>query len=877
MKQIKYFIPPSPWLTAAGRGDAVVPSGPEYDGVVFWDDFSDYASYGYRSRRWNDYNTTVDLEYVTDAGADAIGFDGSTPASCWCSAIDIEHGEYEDFELLARIRGTCGWVNGIVFRSSANGAGRYRASSYTGGTRALYLYDEDSNILGVTAIGGWVGSTDNWIRIRCVGTSIKMRIWDVGSAEPGTWTIDVTDSLHASGYFGLEASADGAAQVYFVRSFEVEDLTGSDDFTLDLTAEASGSIFNSILSPGDIWVDGSTTPDGNAKRVLTDTELLTTLEAGPATDSLSAPGLGAAFDCEADCHIRTSFTVEDGQYYNVLFRYTDSNNYVAVKVSTDRVLTLEKYVAGAQTVVDTGWTFSDAYSYLLDIVAEGTSVEVYVNGILACSGTISDHATAAQGYTQDDLATNDIELRAYPLTGDGALAIHKGKATPAYGDPSSWWTTTGDGKLTKSAGIGALFQRTIWGTTGSSSAGWDSDLSGAPNNPTHLINSAEDLYIQTAGGAKLVTPGDEGDSFTTMLIDRSGTYGHHHLQHVSGQQWKLLYVDEAARLAATAYLSSVIDNRPIVSEFIALLDLAADGSAAADFAEVTDSETNPANNTTYIVGNNHNVNFTWTSEAGTPKFVQVQARKTDANNYIEVGCDLVAGRLQLKKKVSGSLTLVDQTIGAFSDGVSYEIDLVSYGSSIKVFIDKVLSIDATISDVPDYSGALGGVVYNTLDTNDIVLTTHPYPALGGTAIAATDRVICPQDADTASAEDDNRLIIRNIIISGDTFYFSRVIDADNSTGVKVKSTGQVQIFEEIEAAFSYRASSAIGAATDNDDIELVVDGSSAEVFVNGVSVCGTANLTTVLTGGGFKKSGSNCVEDAVEFWPLTMTLPFTLE
>jgi len=94
-----------------------------------------------------------------------------------------------------------------------------------------------------------VGGTDQWMRLRCVGTSIKVRIWDDGSAEPGTWALDFVDTLFTKGHFGIVATASAAAQNYKLYSLVIEDLTDSNDDSISVTAGAdNSSIFDSTFT-----------------------------------------------------------------------------------------------------------------------------------------------------------------------------------------------------------------------------------------------------------------------------------------------------------------------------------------------------------------------------------------------------------------------------------------------------------------------------------------------------------------------------------------------------------------------------------------------------------------------------------------------------
>jgi len=133
------------------------------------------------------------------------------------------------------------------------------------------------------------------------------------------------------------------------------------------------------------------------------------------TDTKTNPATGTAFDCAADCHVTGTFTCENTKYVYVYIRYTDANNWVRMSIGTDRVVKLEKNVATSVTTVATGSTLTDAQGYTYDIIAEGTTVTVYIDRASDATGTISDHSTVAQGRAEHDLATNDLTVESHPF------------------------------------------------------------------------------------------------------------------------------------------------------------------------------------------------------------------------------------------------------------------------------------------------------------------------------------------------------------------------------------------------------------------------------------------------------------------------------
>lgn len=49
-----------------------------------------------------------------------------------------------------------------------------------------------------------------WLRFNLVSTTLRLRFWQDGTSEPGTWTVTVTDSALSSGGYGLGSDAAGS-------------------------------------------------------------------------------------------------------------------------------------------------------------------------------------------------------------------------------------------------------------------------------------------------------------------------------------------------------------------------------------------------------------------------------------------------------------------------------------------------------------------------------------------------------------------------------------------------------------------------------------------------------------------------------------------
>jgi hypothetical protein len=323
---------------------------------------------------------------------------------------------------------------------------------------------------------------------------------------------------------------------------------------------------------------------------------------------------------------------------------------------------------------------------------------------------------------------------------------------------------------------------------------------------------------------------------------------------------KLRWVDDTAYAATeTAGFGCIGDVAQSLEEF-GELSLPANGYSAwdADFSTVTDTKTNPATGTLFDCNADFHTTETFTWEAN--KTIYTHFRYTDVNNslytYAFSGTLLRLYKIDdgTPSQLGGSITL--------TDGVSYQLDIVGHGSSIKVYLDNVLIFDVT--ETFNQTVAQGRV-YNTLDTNDIVLSTHPYPALG----IATDCAIAPQDDETFTQADDCLFYIRNITVpaGADQIYRFRYDVAKTVLALHVESDGGVEFKED----GVNRINVAGGAASIGDDMAVIIDGRNIEIFVNGTSIGSSTGVIsadrTTGTIGVFYLIGSGESPDSVEIFP----------
>jgi hypothetical protein len=72
----------------------------------------------------------------------------------------------------------------------------------------------------VTGVQSITAGQKQWIRLRVVGTSIQVKVWRDGTAEPAAWTASLTDtSVTAAGRPYLALSGSPTAQ----KSFLIDD------------------------------------------------------------------------------------------------------------------------------------------------------------------------------------------------------------------------------------------------------------------------------------------------------------------------------------------------------------------------------------------------------------------------------------------------------------------------------------------------------------------------------------------------------------------------------------------------------------------------------------------------------------------------------
>ena len=350
------------------------------------------------------------------------------------------------------------------------------------------------------------------------------------------------------------------------------------------------------------------------------------------------------------------------------------------------------------------------------------------------------------------------------------------------------------------------------------------------------------------------------------------------LQHVTGQQWKIVSPSTSmmnkANWVAEIRQSS---NADATFDGFGIVDLAADGSVAEDFSALTDSLSTPSTNTNFTItpgGTHTRWSFTWHNTDGALYAVCRYGSGISTSILLQVNA--TSGTAYFKVYNS---TVWSQS-GYFVDGVSYVVDFVDEGSTVALYINGVNVHTAT--SVAVGTETVGRIVHNPT-TNDMEIRSHPYPALGGTAIAATGRVMNPVDYNIATypcncSADGAVIIGRNFhFISSD---FNRIIHDTNGVDLQLRFNAATPLIRFYEGD-TIRATASSPAIADGDDVMLVVDGSTGTCFVNGTQMVTYGSFAVSTSSpvqvGTFVDSADGSWPESLEIWPLYVTLPFTLE
>lgn len=184
--------------------------------ATYWDDFGTYAA-GTQPTGWGLVWHSVSWLAQTDAtaqfGGKALVKTGSWGGFLWNAPSN--DAQRADVEITARwkVDSFSNLALGLMARGSApsNQYNGYFAGYDAFGHPRIYKY-VNSALTEIGLFNGFAHTTGTWYRVRfqVVGTTLRAKWWDDGAAEPGAWTIEVTDSSHtAAGFVGVAAVSQG--------------------------------------------------------------------------------------------------------------------------------------------------------------------------------------------------------------------------------------------------------------------------------------------------------------------------------------------------------------------------------------------------------------------------------------------------------------------------------------------------------------------------------------------------------------------------------------------------------------------------------------------------------------------------------------------
>jgi hypothetical protein len=441
------------------------------------------------------------------------------------------------------------------------------------------------------------------------------------------------------------------------------------------------------------------------------------------------------------------------------------------------------------------------------------------------------------------LAVTDTENK-LSLSG-GNLVCAGGKTSPAYDDPSAWLGRDNAGSVATqaiTAGDAAFLDFTPAATNTICRFAFDATSGGAMDSSI--------VYYRNNGNIELLKTGSDpvlcaytATQQRVLIVPRSDTTGFFTI--IGGT----LYWADEETITSSVFVRLNNYNMAFTAADLALLPLADYNSAwGGDWSEVTDTKTNPASGTTFICESDFHLNETLTVED--TKYVYLYCRRTDNNNAVRVG--IASDRsVELRNYIDGTPEVL-YAGAALTDGVSYEFDLVMEGSAYWLYQDKVLKASGNVANAAN-NLVTGGSVLTTLATNDIVITTHPYAALG----IADSRVVCPQAADSGTMSSSAVVEFKNVQ-PGTGAYQWKLRDGGGGDYIllDLAADGGLDLWDWNGP--SKLIDTSAGTVSSGDDIVAVIDGADVEVFVAGTSV-GSSSSFPASTGTGW---GINAVNGA---------------
>lgn len=146
----------------------------------------------------------VDLRLTSTAPQNLYGARWTQPGSSPADAEIAGLLQCPDstFEHWLMLRGATATKSGYI--AGFDEFGRLQIRRWSSGSEVTLATDS-----GTTVAAGEIW----WVRFEATGTTVRVRAWEDGTAEPGTWNRSVTDSTHSSGWVGLATTAGSSGNM----------------------------------------------------------------------------------------------------------------------------------------------------------------------------------------------------------------------------------------------------------------------------------------------------------------------------------------------------------------------------------------------------------------------------------------------------------------------------------------------------------------------------------------------------------------------------------------------------------------------------------------------------------------------------------------
>lgn len=206
--------------TATGTGGSVTSAARSFTAEVLHDTYFDEGApvAGADVVGWAQEFVAggVTHTYKNRGGADGFVMRSLTTTNARRAARFAAAGTMTDGEVLCLLRAVdvAGPTTrcGVIVRGSGAAAAEngYRTSMLVANKIQIAKYAAGAtSTLTADIAYPWAANTDHWHRVRFQGTSLKVKFWARGTAEPEAWTWEGTDPSNATGWVGTFTVANG--------------------------------------------------------------------------------------------------------------------------------------------------------------------------------------------------------------------------------------------------------------------------------------------------------------------------------------------------------------------------------------------------------------------------------------------------------------------------------------------------------------------------------------------------------------------------------------------------------------------------------------------------------------------------------------------